>query len=209
MLNLMAVSLESGKRHKAYAVYDGERIAITHCVPIVGPPSNWAAELLKEVADKVSNGFSVLVEDRTGTYVASDASQFDFEEVIDGRSMLYHALDWYFSMLDLGQIITDPSVERYLIRAGGEGQKIDRLQDDRGRTIYKVDWSAMNGGVKAVLMCVCGAMMQPMSERYIDAMFGPAESEKGELYDPQNVWESIAKGYDQTQIKKWDKFYDE
>lgn len=207
MLNIMAVSLESAKRHKAYAMYDGERIAITHCIPVLGQPSAWAADLVEEIKDKLKNGFSVLVEDRTGTYCVDDASQFDFEEVTDGRSMLYQSLDWYFSMLDLGQIIADKSVERFLLRSGGEGQRIERTQDDRGRTVYKVDWTAINGGVKAVLMCVSGAMMQPLSERFIEELYGnmPIEEER----PPMASFHAITKGFDQEQIKKWDKYYED
>lgn len=209
-LNIMAVSLESGKRHKAYAVYDGQRLALTHCIPIVGAPSAWGPELAEEIRDKGEKGFVVLVEDRTEQYLVGDASVFSFEEMIDGRSMLYHALDHHFALLDMGKILADKAVERYLIRSGGEGSRIERRQDEKGRTVYAVDWNAFNGGHKACLMCVCAAMMRPLSEGFLEAVYGPLEGEgDGVEFDPDRAWNAITMGAARTEIGKWSGFYED
>lgn len=209
-LNILAVSLESGKRHKAYAVYDGDRLALTHCLPIVGPPSQWAGELREEIEDKDGKGFVVSVEDRTEAFCTGDASVFSFEEMVDGRSMLYHALDHHFALLDMGKIIADKAVERFLIRSGGEGSRIERRQDEKGRTIYAVDWNAFNGGHKACLMCVCAAMMRPLSERFLEAVYGPLEGEgKGKEFDPDRAWNAITMGAARTEIAKWSDYYED
>ena len=207
LTHILTVSLESGKRYKAYGVYDGSKLAITHCIPITGSPSKWKSEVLKEIRNKSDAGFIVLVEDRTEVFCVSDASPFSFEDMSEGRSMLFHALDWYFAMLDMGQLIADPEVERFLIRGGAEGQKIEKLQDEKGRTVYKVDWAGINGGVKAVLMCVAGAMMQPLSDRFLEAMYGPIDDDEDQGFNHEKSWLAITKGVDESRSKKWDDYY--
>lgn len=208
-LQIMAVSLESSKRYMAFALYDGERVAITHCKPLVGKPSKWGAELREKVKQASEEGWSVLVEDRTGVFATGDASIFSFEDVVEGRSMLFHSLDWYFSMQDLGQIIVDKSVEGFMVRSGGEGQKIERRQDDRGRTIYAVDWTSLHGAFKAILMCVSGAMMQPLSDRFLAEMYGNFLEAEDERPAYERSWDAITKGVTNSEIKKWDSFYKE
>ena len=65
---IFTVSLESTQRHKAYAIYDGERLAITHCKPISGQPSIWKDDLVKEILDKSENGFVVMSLVQPGKY---------------------------------------------------------------------------------------------------------------------------------------------
>lgn len=204
---IYAVSLESHNRHVAAAVYDGSKLAITHCTAITGPASKWRDNIINTIKTKSEEGHIVLVEDRTHVFCVGDSSPFSFEDMYEGRSMLFNALDWYFAMLNLGQIIADKEVERFLIRSGAEGQKIEKTQDDKGRTVYKVDWASIGGGTKAVLMCVVGAIMQPLSNRYLDAMYGSIEED--EEPNPLSIWEAITHGVDQAEIKKWNKFYND
>lgn len=207
LMNIMAVSLESEKRFKAYAVYDGKRLAITHCLPVHGAISTWEKELLGEIEDKCKAGFSVLVEDRCEQFCAGDAIPFSFDEVIDGRSMLYHALDHYFSLLNMGNLIPDPSVERFIFRSSSEGAKVEKKQDEKGRTIYSVDWNVFNGGHKAVLMCVCAATFRSLSEIFIDQMFSVAGNEQPEEENYLKSWRAITTGYTKTLIAGWSDYY--
>lgn len=207
IMNIMAVSLESEKRHKAYAVYDGKRLAITHCIPVYGAVSSWEEDFLAELKDKHKAGFSVLIEDRSQQYCIGDATPFSFDEVIDGRSMLYHALDEYFSLLNLGNLIVDQSVERFIVRPGSEGAKIERKQDDVGRTVYSVDWTTFNGGHKAILMCVCAARFRSVSQVFIDQMFADVKIE-----DENSMLKSfhaITKGHTKNLIKEWSDYYED
>ena len=205
VLNIMAVSLESAKKYKAYAVYDGSKLAITHCLPINGPPSQWRDELVDESGKRVERGFAVLVEDRTGT-ISQHATRFLFDDLEEGRTNLYHALDWYFSMFDLGSIIPDESVERYMVRAGAENSTLERKQDDKGRIVYDIQWSSFTGGHKAVLMCVVAAMMEPLSERYLRAMYGAGGRESQvEQFDPKRTFTAITQDYDRNRFEEFEQ----
>lgn len=207
LLNIMAVSLESEKRYKAYGVFDGEKLAITHCIPIHGAVSLWRNDLLQEIRDRHKDGFVVLVEDRSEQYCVGDATSFSFDEVIDSRSMLYHALDNYFSLLNLGNLIVDQSVERFIVRAGSDGAKIERKQDEKGRTVYSVDWTSFSGGHKAVLMCVCAATFRSLSDIFIDQMFeAKGDPEETNHY---RAFKSVTADYTKTLIGQWSEFYED
>jgi hypothetical protein len=208
LLNIMAVSLESDKRHKAYAVYDGKRLAVTHCISIVGAISTWEGALIEEIESKHQLGnFTVLVEDRSEQFCVGDAIPFSFDEIIDGRSVLYHALDQYFSLLYMGNLITDSSVERFLFRPGSEGAKVEKKQDEKGRTIYSVDWTSFSGGQKAILMCVCAATFRSLTEVFIDQMFSVRPDEQPA--DRLRSWDAITKGYTKQLIAQWSDYYED
>ena len=87
-----------------------------------------------------------------------------------GRSNIYLALDWYFPMMEMGNIIVDPEYQQFIIRAGGEGQKIEKAQDEKGRLVYSINWSSINGGHRALLLCVIACQVEPLSERYVKEM---------------------------------------
>lgn len=205
LMNIMAVSLESDKRYKAYAVFDGEKLAVTHCIPIHGAVSLWKDDLAKELESKHKEGFSVLVEDRSEQYCIGDASAFSFDEMIDNRSMLYHALDSYFSMLNMGNLIVDKSVERFIVRSGSEGAKVEKKQDEKGRTVYSVDWNTFSGGHKAILMCVCAATFRSLNDIFIDQMFQHVEEQVP--VDNYRSFDAITKGYSRTLIAGWSEYY--
>lgn len=202
----MAVSLESNKRYKANALYEGGRLYLTHCTPIVGGVAVWRDAVMTEIKDKFSKGFAVLVEDRTGSFCADNgASQFAFDEIEDGRTMLYQCLDWYFALYDMGNIVADAEAERFLFRSGGEGSMVDRQQDDKGRTTYNINWSAFTGAHKAVLMCVAGAVLEnPWSERWLAEMYGPKVETGGAGFDPRKTIEAITRGHDKTRVSEFE-----
>lgn len=208
LLNIMTVSLESEKRYKAYGAYDGERLAITHCIPIIGAVSSWKNELVEELHDRYRAGFSVLVEDRFEQFCLGDATPFSFDDIIDGRSMLYHALDHYFSLLNMGNLIADPSVERFIVRAGSEGAKIEKKQDEKGRTVYSVDYATFNGGHKAILMAVCAATFRSLSENFIDQMFD-GKIDNDEDVEGLKSFGKVTKGYTKSLIAEWSDYYED
>ena len=170
-LKIFTASLMAARRFKAYAVYDGERLAITHILPIVGPFGLFKQQLIDEVQAKVADGFAVLIEEKT-EHVSQFANRTNLEEVNEdaGRSNIYMALDWYFPMLDVGNIIVAQEYQQFMIRTSGEGQKIEKKQDEKGRAIYSVNWSSINGGHRAMLLCVIAAMNEPVSQRYVEEM---------------------------------------
>lgn len=204
MKKIMTVSLESTKRAKAYAIYDSERLFVMDCNPISGPPSEWKPALLNEIAEKVADGFVVLVEDRTGIF-CDNGTQFSFEEVDDGRTMLHHAFDWWAALHGVGNLLLDEKVNRYNIRISGEGALVDCQQDEKGRIRYNVNWQSFHGGHKAVLMCVVAAMMEPLSERYLSEMFAADDAARAEDAQPYLRVFSSLQAHDEARFRALDK----
>jgi hypothetical protein len=182
LLKILAICLMSSQKYKAYAVYNGEQLVIADVQPITGIFGLWRDPLIAEILQKKADGFVVIVEERTDN-IAKYATQYLLESASDGdsRTNLYETLDWYFAMHDVGNIVFNPSVQKFSISAGGEGSKVDKRQDEKGRTAYSVDWKAFHGGYRAVLLCVVAAMEEPVSERYLSEMF-PASSVEEETH---------------------------
>lgn len=186
-LRILAVSLIGDQKHKAYAVYENDHLAIVAVVPIPGPFSAWGTALVHEVCTKKSEGFAVLVEEKTDL-VARYATQYLLEDV-EERSNLYDALDWYFGLSDMGNLILHTECRRFAIRAGAEGQKIQKKTDDKGRPCYDIDWRSFHGGYRAVLLCVVAAMSEPVSDRFLEAMYGGRVEESLEEVHPALRWQ--------------------
>jgi len=187
ILKILTVSLVGGQKSKAYAVFNGEQLVITAVLPIQGMFNTWRKPLVDEIINKKSKGYVVIVEEKTDL-VSQHATQYLLED-IEGRSNLYDALDWYFALQDMGNLIVDEEAKRFVIRSGSEGQRIEKKQDDKGRPYYDIDWTSFHGGHRAVLLCVVASMTEPLSDRYIEAMFGEP------LPDPE----------DDNPVRRWTK----
>lgn len=172
LLKILAICLMSSQKYKAYAVFNGEQLVIADVQPITGIFGLWRDPLIAEIEKSKADGYAVIVEERTDN-IAKYATQYLLESGADGdsRTNLYEALDWYFAMQDVGNIVFNPAVQKFAIVAGVEGSKIDKRQDEKGRTAYSVDWKAFHGGYRAVLLCVVASMEEPMSERYLKELF--------------------------------------
>ena len=108
-----------------------------------------------------------------------------------------------FRPADLGNLITDEEAKRFLIRVGGEGQKVEKKQDEKGRPFYSIDWPAFTGGHRAVLLCVVAAMAEPVSDRFLDAMYGKP-SEEPEDNNPVRRWHRLIEKQDLERGKALD-----
>lgn len=171
-LKIFTVCLTAAKKFKAYAVFDGERLVITNVAPISGLFSSWKAPLIAEIEDKTAQGFVVVVEEM-GESIAQYATRFLLEGMNDeNRSNYYEALDWYFQLQDMDCLTIHPDCQQHSLRVGGEGQKIEKKQDDKGRVFYDIDWKWFTGAHRALLLCVVAAMYEPLSERFLHAMWG-------------------------------------
>lgn len=204
ILQIMAVSLESSSRYKMYAAFDGDRLAVTHGVPITGAASEWRQALIEEIQDRVSKGFVVLIEDRTET-ISQHGTKYLFDDVEEGRTNLYHALDWYFAMDSLGSILVDESLRRYTLRSGVEGSMIEKRQDDKGRVVYDVQWGAFSGAHKAMLMCVVAAKMEPLSERFLAEMFQSDGLFVDKQPDASRSFYAITVQHDRDRFEEYEK----
>ena len=170
ILKILSISLIGAQKSKAYAVFNGEQLIVTSVINIQGMFSSWRKSLIDEINDKKTKGYAILVEEKTDL-VAQHATQYLLED-IEGRSNLYEALDWYFALQDMGNLIVDENAQRFVIKSGSEGQRVEKKQDDKGQSYYDIDWTSFNGGHRALSLCVVAAMMEPISDRFIDAMFG-------------------------------------
>jgi|GEM_PF-3192913 len=195
ILKIMTISLIGNNRAKAYAVFNGEQLVITRVDVIGGMFRAWRQPIIDEVKDKAAKGYVVLVEEKTDI-IAQFATQYLLED-IEERSNLYDALDWYFALQDMGNLIADDEAQRFLIRAGGEGQKVEKKQDDKGRPYYSIDWPSFTGGHRAVLLCVVAAMTEPVSDRYLEAMFGGKLAEAPEE-NPARRWKRLIEEQDRA-----------
>lgn len=167
-IRIFTASLNAVMPHKAYAVFDGTRIIVADIVPLQGGFSAWSDALISEVREKVASGWVALIEEKTD-YVAQFGSKFDFEEEShEGKVNLYTALDYYFAIQNAGNVIMPDPVKRFLIRES----HAEKLQDDKGRVKYSVNWEHFTGGHRALLLCVMAAVMEPVSDRYLGAFFG-------------------------------------
>lgn len=188
ILKIMTISLMGHQKSKAYAVFNGEQLVITRVDTIAGPFGLWRKPIVDEIIDKKNKGYVVLVEEKTDL-IAQHATQYLLED-IEGKSNLYDALDWYFALQDMSNLITDDDAKRYLIRVGGEGQKVEKKQDDKGQPFYVIDWNSFTGGHRAMLLCVVAAMTEPLSDRFIKAMFGEDSMEVKED-NPARRWQKL------------------
>ena len=176
---------------KAYAVYDGENLVVTHVSTIAGQGlmSSWKKDLTAEIEDKRQKGFVVVVEE-LGYAFSTDVSRYDLDDADDdGRSNFYTALDWYFHLEDTNCLTIATEARNFEIRSGGEGTRIEKKQDDRGRTAYNIDWKWLNGGHRAILLCVIAAQFEPISGRYLDAMF--PQEDLSLTQHPYDRWQQI------------------
>ncbi len=179
-LRIMAASLVVGQKYKAYAVFDGENLIVTQVEAIPWTDVLWKSNLIAEVKDRAEKGFAVLIEEKTDI-IAKYATKYLLDDLWEGRTNFCDAMDWYFALQSTGNLLFHKSCDQYKIYTGGEGQKVEKKTDDKGRTIYHVDWNSFHAGYRAILLCVVAAMTEPVSRRYLEALFGPDIEEKRPL----------------------------
>jgi len=187
-LKIMAVSLVDGKKFKAFAVFDGERLVVVDVSQIAGVFSSWKAPLIEEVRQRVIDGYAVLVEE-SGEAISQYATQYLLDSIMDdgeGKTRLQQALDSYFEMDSIGSLIIAPECQKHGLKIGAEGGVIDRKNDDKGRPFYAIDWKRFTGAHRAILLCVVVAAFEPLSERFLHAMWGKPDAEPEE-----NPWKRM------------------
>lgn len=198
--NIFAVSLDSPKKHRAAAIlFDNNRLYLTHCLPISGKGA-WREELKEEIAEKAASGFVVILEDRSGIF-SPHANSFCFDDVYDGRTMLQHAFDWWFSMQNSGNLVLAEDLSRFSMTQT-ENSIVDLKYDDKGRVLYAPQWDKFHGAHKALLLCVVAATMEPLSEHWFEAMLAALPSLPEEEWNPLERWGKSMKNWeDQEQAK--------
>jgi hypothetical protein len=201
-LKIFTVSLAGLKKYKAYAVWNGENLAITHVLPLKGAFGTWKASVIDEIQKKQAAGFTCIVEEKTDK-IAQYASRFNLEDMDmeSGRSNFYTALDWYFSLLETESLIMAKDYQSFVFRAGGEGQRVEKKQDEKGRVIYNINWEAFTPGHRCVLLCVVGAMIEPVSQRYLEQMLKGWLTPDGEKAGPLSSFHAITEGQTKARLE--------
>lgn len=174
---IFTAALNSTMPCKAYAQleehFGSKMLVIAGIKQLTGGFSFWSQKLISEIKDKISRGYVVLIEEKTD-YIAQYGSKFDFEaESPEGKVNLYTALDYYFALQNSGNLQVHKDCANFIIR----NNIAEKLQDDKGRTKYSINWDQFTGGHHALLLCVMGAIMEPISERYLSAFLGNFNTE--------------------------------
>lgn len=193
---ILAITCEMGRPAQATAAWDGENLFIMEITEAGGDPYAWLVKAKSDIEKKAAAGWVVMVGDRTMSF-PPPATCWDMNAMtVDGKTNLHAALEMYFALQARSALIFEPHLKKYQIRLGGENDMAHMENDDRGRSIYRVNWSNFRDAHLALLMCVAGATQEePMSERWVKTF-------AGHLPEPKkpNIWPVIS-----TMKKFWRK----
>lgn len=181
---LLGVSLTTAERVAVSAAYDGSTLVVGKLETLDGNLLTWRGRATERVRAAVAGGVSVFVEEM-GDAVSRDAHGILFSDMhpLDSRPMLAVALDWYFAMMNAGATVFAPGTERCRIMESA----VDLTNDDRGRNVYRVDWSRVKGAHRAMMLCCLAAEgLQPVSDGYIAQLYGHMPTPDDELNNPYN-----------------------
>lgn len=179
---ILGVSLTTSERMAVSAAYDGSTLVVGKLETLDGNLLTWRGRATERVREAVAAGTSVFVEEM-GDAVSQHAHGLLFSDMhpLDSRPMLAVALDWYFAMMNAGAIVFAPGTERCRIMESA----VDMTNDDRGRNVYRVDWSRVKGSHRAMMLCCLAAEgLQPVSEGYINQLYGHMPQPSGEPENP-------------------------
>lgn len=179
---ILGVSLTTSDRMVVSAAYDGSALVVGRIDALEGNLLTWRWHAAARVKDAVDAGVSVFVEEM-GDAVSQHAHGLLFSDMhpLDSRPMLAVALDWYFAMMNAGAIVFAPGTERCRIMESA----VDMASDDRGRNVYRVDWARVKGAHRAMMLCCLAAEgLQPVSEGYINQLYGHMPQPAGQADNP-------------------------
>lgn len=173
---ILAIAVEGAMPVQVAAIYTKKTLVYTGMESITGSPDEWRDTIEASIADRIARNWVVLVEDKTGSF-SDKAMLFDFDRVDeDGRTYLQLCFDWYFALQARGAIVFPEEMQRFAIRAHTEGTMLDLGHDEKGRLLYKVNWTQFTSGHRAMLMCIAGAILEdPASDRWLNHFLGLPE----------------------------------
>lgn len=203
---ILGMSLTTSERMSVSAVYDGTMLVIGKIEAIEGGLLQWRKLAREKVAEAISSGVSVLIEEM-GDAVSCEAHGILFSDAhpTELRPMLSVALDTYFGLLNAGAIKFAPGTERCRILESA----VDMSTDDKGRNLYKVDWQRVKGPHRAMLLCCLAAEgLQPITDGYFEALFGqpdaPRDSDHPFIRIQRALYEAdVQKERDQQDAQGW------
>lgn len=177
---ILAIAFEGSRPAQGSALYDGQSLYVRSLDEINEDRYVFAEAIKQVIEDKTAEGWVVMVEDRTFSFPGNAAS-WDFDAIgVDGKTNLSACLHWYFTLQGRGQLAFEDAAKRYELRLGGAADWIFKKNDERGRTVYSVEWTQFSGAHRALLMCVAGAVMEePLSRRWMKEYLGKKRELKG------------------------------
>lgn len=201
---IMGLSMDDAVKYKAYAAYDADigLIVIPRVFQITGAITNWRDALIEEIEQKKADNWIIMVEDKSDL-IADAAHKVELDDVddLEGRIRLYIALDHYFSRYNMGLLTLGDQAQRFGLH---RANIIDREEDDKGRTRYRINQQLFKAGHRAVLLCVLAAVNPPVGEFYISQMVGKPDPPPWH-FDPVRAFKAITIDRDRKKAREWDE----
>ena len=177
---ILAISMGYGAAAEAGAVWENGILLFTHIKRVAEDPEFWIPELLEDIQKKLASGdWVVLVDDKTSSF-SGDVIAYDFDALgAFGRTNMQNALDWYVALQTRRAVEFDEAARHFELRIDSANGIVSTTNDEKGRLLYKIDFSQFTPGHRAMLMCVAGATMEePLSERWMKKFLGVPRPKK-------------------------------
>ena len=200
---IMTISLSHAQRAKAYGIFDGNILVVTHIEPIAGLFAFWEKPIRNEIETKNKQGYTILIDEPTDR-ISRNALRIDLNATVNSRSNFYHVLDSYFALMSTESIVVGDEIKKYMIKSGSENSRLEMESDEKGRVKYNADWNAISGMHRALILQAYAVIHQPVDEHYIEAMFGALTKPKIEL-DPKDRWLKRMKDYDLERAQSFEE----
>jgi len=149
VLRVFAMSLAGPEKCKAYAIYDGQNLVITHIQALTGEPDVLERNLLRETWRRQSEGFLCI-----GEALPEPLAYFARQFILDGENR-DAALETYLCLAENGNIIVAPEYPEYMPQPGCH------IRTAQGEDI---------GVHRVILLCVAGSMISAFIDRITDEL---------------------------------------
>lgn len=193
VLKIFTASLIGNKKFQAVSVFSESRgLVIVQVLPISGMFGAWRQPLIETIEKWKNDGAAVLIEEN-GDTVSQYGTKYLLEDMDDDncKTNLATAIDAYFQLQDSDMLIIPQEYQRYALQSGNERSWIEKKNDDKGRAHYNIDWSKFNAAHRAILLSVVAALYEPLSERFLAAM-----------------WSKNTEEYEGNPVKRWRNMFD-
>ena len=170
---ILAITCEMGNPAQGTAIWDGQRLFIMDIAKASGDRFAWLEKALEDIEKKTAKGWVVMVGDRTRSF-PPPATTWDMNATNpEGHTKLHAALEMYFALQSRRALVFEPNLKKFQIHLGGDNGMAFIENDDRGRSVYRVNWDKFESVHLVVMMLVAGAVMEePLSDRWMNIFAG-------------------------------------
>ncbi|MFQ8889172.1 MAG: hypothetical protein ACLR7Z_13270 [Bilophila wadsworthia] len=175
-------------------------LVVTHRLPISDLQWNGKTSP-RDIEEKTEKGFAVIVKDRTHNF-SPHAVSFNFDEIADdGRTMLQHCLDWYYSLDAVGNLMLDRGVETHAIRKGD--MAMVNFRHERGGS--SVMGSELDDRRTTSSSRASQLMELPFSDRWLNEFAKASQSNRPSPQSPLDSFFAITTGYDEFRQRDFER----